>query len=86
MGHRGEDVIGHPVPEPEDPLLVAGREEVLPFTGEGRKLLVLPGITPNPGGTFRQIPTPEKVLYDPADDRPVEGVLLLEPGGIRLLK
>jgi hypothetical protein len=51
-----------------------------------KEVLVPAGITPDSGETFREVPTREKLLHDAADDRPVEAVLLLIPGGIGCLE
>jgi len=36
MGDRGQDLIGHPGPKPENSLLMAGGTEVAAFAGEGQ--------------------------------------------------
>ena len=60
--------------------------EVPAFAGEGKKVFVPAGITANPGQALREVATREELLHNATDDRPVEAVLLLVPGGIRLLE
>lgn len=37
------------------------------------------GVAPDPGKAFGEVPAPEELRHDPADDRTVEAVLLLVP-------
>ena len=50
----GQDLVGHPGPELEDPLLVAGRAEVPSLTGERQEILVPAGVAADPGKRARQ--------------------------------
>jgi hypothetical protein len=86
MGSRGQDLISYPRPILKHAHLVAGGAEIPPFTRERHEIIVPAGITPDSGETFREVPTREEFLHDAADDRPVEAVLFLVPGGIRCLE
>jgi len=82
MGDRGQDVIGYPRPELEDPLLVAGWAEVPALAGEAEEVFVPTGITADSSKPSSQIPADEEFFGHATDDRPVEAVLLLVPGWI----
>ena len=86
MGDRGQNLVGHPRPELEHALLVAGGAEVPPFARERQEILVPTRITPHPGEPLGEVAAREEFLHDAADDGAVEAVLFLVPGGIGCLE
>jgi hypothetical protein len=86
MGDRGQDLIGDPAPELEDPLLVAGGIEVSPLAREGQEVFVPARIAPNSSESPCEVPAEEEFLDHPADDWAVESVLLLIAGCVAPLE
>jgi hypothetical protein len=86
MGDGSQDLFGHPTPELEDALLMTGGAEVPPFTGERSEVFVPARVASDPGEPLAEIATREEFLDDPVDDRTVEAVLFLVPGGIGCLE
>jgi len=73
-------------------MIVPGRPWYRTFAsenGERRRYSAPPPFTirrADPGEAFGQVPTEEELLDHAADNRPVEAVVLLVPGGIRCLE
>jgi len=86
MGDRRQHVLGHPVAKLKDTLLVAGGAEVPALAGEGQEVFMAARITADPSEALRKIATREELLHNAPNDRPVEAVLILVPGGIYLLE
>ena len=86
MGNRGQDFLGDPRPELEDALLVAGGAEVPPFAGERQQVLVPARIAPDARESLGEVAAGEELLHNAPNDRPIEALLVLVPGGIRLLE
>jgi hypothetical protein len=86
VGDWRQDLIGHPVPKLEDPLLMAGGAEVPPFTRERQQKLVSARVAPDPSEPLGEVTAREVFLDDAPNGRSVEAVLLLIPRSVARLE